>query len=94
MSKQSFQVAVTKFVSVEFDTEKLDAEFWGEFNDTITDRGGPDIEYLAEHVAWNFVQGDAQFIEGIGPLANMNVKVSEIDSEVDVISHPTAAQAQ
>lgn len=85
MAKRVFKVSVTKFVSVEFDTDKLNDEFWREFNETIYDRGGPDIEYLAEHVAWNFVQGDDRFIEGIGPLDEMNVSVREIDSEVDVL---------
>lgn len=81
---KSFEVSVTKIISVRFDTEKLDDEFWTDFNTSITDRGGPDIEYLAEHAAWNFVQGDTRFIEGIGDLREMNIIIDEIDREVEV----------
>ena len=84
MATKHFTVSVTKVIAVEFDTEKLDDEFWDEFNSTIQDRGGPDIEYLAEHAAWNFVQGSEDFIEGIGPLDEMNIRLREIDSDVAV----------
>lgn len=82
MSKQCFDVAVTKTIRVELDTAKLDAEFWNEFNTIITDRGGPDNEYLAEHIGWNFVQGDEKFVEGVGLLSEMNITAREIESEV------------
>lgn len=88
MSKQFFLVAVTKVITVEFDDTKLDAEFWDEFNSTIQDRGGPDIEYLAEHAAWNFVQGSEDFIEGIGSLDEMNITIREIDSDVRLEAQP------
>lgn len=84
MGKKRFEVSVTKTLSVEFDTDKLDDEFWRDFNSSISDRGGPDLEYLAEHAAWNFVQGEERFIEGIGPLDEMGVKIREIDSDVEV----------
>lgn len=81
MSK--FKVEVTKYITVSFDDSKLDDQFWEEFNSTISDRGGPDLYYLAEHAAWNFVQGDSEFIEGIGPLKEMNISISETGSDVD-----------
>jgi hypothetical protein len=84
MATRSFKVSVTKVLTVTFDEAKLDDQFWREFNESITDRGGPDIEYLAEHAGWNHVQGDTQFIEGIGPLKEMGVQISEVDSEVEV----------
>ena len=66
----------------DLDTDKLDADFWEEFNSMITDRGGPDNEYLAEHIAWNFVQGDDEFVEGVGDLKEMNISVAEAGSDV------------
>lgn len=84
MAKRRFEVSVTKILTVEFDTVKLDDEFWEDFNGSITDRGGPDIEYLAEHAGWNFVQGAENFIEGIGSLGDMNVVIREIGSNVEV----------
>lgn len=84
MTKQRFEVSVTKILTVEFDVSKLDDEFWEEFNGSISDRGGPDVEYLAKHAGWNFVQGDEDFIEGIGSLDDMNVVIREIDSNVEV----------
>lgn len=83
-TKLFFRVAVTKVIAVELDPEKLDAEFWDEFNETITDRGGPDDAYLAKHIAWNFVQGGTDFVEGVGPLSEMNVTAREIDSDVTI----------
>lgn len=83
--KKSFEVSVKKIIKVEFDVAKLDDEFWREFNETIDDRGGPDIDYLAEHAAWNFVQGEDRFIEGIGDLKEMGVEISEIDSDVEIV---------
>jgi len=80
--KQTFSVAVTKYIDVTLDTDKLDADFWEEFNSMITDRGGPDNEYLAEHIAWNFVQGDDEFVEGVGDLKEMNISVAEAGSDV------------
>ncbi|KAB2693362.1 hypothetical protein [Brucella intermedia] len=80
--KQKFSVAVTKYIDVTLDTDKLDADFWEEFNSMITDRGGPDNEYLAEHIAWNFVQGDDEFVEGVGDLKEMNISVAEAGSDV------------
>lgn len=87
MGKKTFVVAVTKIVQVEFDTDKLNTEFWHDFNTSISDRGGPDLEYLAEHAAWNFVQGEERFIEGIGPLNEMNIKITETDSDISVEPH-------
>lgn len=84
--KKRFAVIVTKWLSVEFDTEKMDAEFWKDFNESISDRGGEDYEYLAEHAAWNFAQGEEMFIEGIGDLREMGVVIRENDSEVEVES--------
>lgn len=80
--KKKFSVAVTKYIDVTLDTDKLDADFWEEFNSMITDRGGPDNEYLAEHIAWNFVQGDDEFVEGVGDLKEMNISVAEAGSDV------------
>lgn len=82
MSKQAFQVAVTKVLSVVFDTDKLDADFWADFHASITD--GADIDDLAKHAAWNYVQGYDDFIEGIGDLKEMNVVIREIDSDVEI----------
>lgn len=84
MSKKRFEVVVTKYVSVEFETDNFDEEFWNDFNTSISDRGGEDYTYLAEHAAWNFVQGEETFIEGIGDLGEMGVRMREVDSEVDV----------
>jgi len=84
MSKLTFNVRVTKVIEVTFETDYLTDEFWDDFNSSISDRGGPDPEYLAEHAAWNFVQGDERFIEGIGPLKEMEIVIRETDSEVDV----------
>jgi len=84
MAEKTFRVAVTKYLEVRLNTEKLDAEFWHDFNTSITDRGGEDFEYLAEHAAWNYVQGDTVFIEGIGPLDEMHVFIAEVDSDVTV----------
>lgn len=86
MSKQTFRVSVTKIVSVEFDTDKLDAEFWHDFHTSITE--GADIDDLAKHAAWNFVQGAYDFNEGIGDLREMNVVIREIDSEVEIEDRP------
>lgn len=88
MMKQSFRITVTKIIVVDLDTDKLDTEFWREFNETITDRGGPDNEYLAEHIAWNYVQGSDDFVEGVGPLKEMNIAVREVDSDVEVEDRP------
>ena len=85
--KQKFSVAVTKYIDVTLDTDKLDADFWEEFNSMITDRGGPDNEYLAEHIAWNFVQGDYEFVEGVGDLKEMNISVAEAGSDVSSEVH-------
>jgi len=84
MTKKKFRVNVTKTIEVEFDLAKLDDEFWNDFNTSIYDRGGPDIDYLAEHAAWNYVQGDTDFIEGIGPLKEMNITIAEVDSDVTI----------
>lgn len=86
--KQKFSVAVTKYIDVTLDTDKLDADFWEEFNSMITDRGGPDNEYLAEHIAWNFVQGDDEFVEGVGDLKEMNISVAEAGSDVSSAVQP------
>lgn len=85
MATKTYRVAVTKVIAVTLDLDKLDAEFWHDFNTGISDRGGPDTDYLAKHAAWNFVQGDTEFIEGIGPLKEMNVKISEVDSETEIM---------
>lgn len=84
MSKVSYNVRVTKVIEVTFETEYLTTEFWSDFNSSISDRGGPDTYYLAEHAAWNYVQGEDDFIEGIGDLKKMGVELREIDSELDV----------
>jgi hypothetical protein len=84
MTKKRFEVSVTKIVLVEFETDNFDEEFWEDFNTSISDRGGEDFTYLAEHAAWNFVQGEETFIEGIGDLKEMGVKLAEIDNEIDV----------
>ncbi|MEN5297508.1 hypothetical protein ABE530_04025 [Brucella sp. TWI559] len=86
--KQKYFVAVTKYIDVTLDTDKLDADFWNEFNSLITDRGGPDNEYLAEHVAWNVVQGYDDFVEGVGDLKEMNITTSETGSDVSVEARP------
>ncbi len=86
--KQKYSVAVTKYIDVTLDTDKLDADFWNEFNSLITDRGGPDNEYLAEHVAWNVVQGYDDFVEGVGDLKEMNITASETGSDVSVEVRP------
>lgn len=83
MTKKIYDVSVTKIIRVELDEGKLDAEFWDEFNETIADRGGPDDAYLAKHIAWNFVQGDTDFVEGVGPLSEMNIKAREIDADME-----------
>lgn len=80
--KKKFQVAVTKIVEVEIDTEKLDAAFYHDFHTSITD--GADEEDIVRHIAWNYVQGDDRFIEGIGDLKEMNVAITEVDSDVDI----------
>ncbi len=79
-----YTVAVTKYIDVVLDPEKLDAEFWEEFNSTITDRGGPDNKYLAKHIAWNIVQGEDVFVEGVGDLKEMNISAVENGSDVSV----------
>lgn len=84
MSSLTYHVAVTKIIEVTLDTDKLDAEFWDEFNSSITDRGGPDNDYIAEHIAWNYVQGAEDFVEGVGPLKEMNITVREVDSDVEI----------
>ena len=86
--KQKYSVAVTKYIDVTLDTDKLDADFWKEFNSLITDRGGPDNEYLAEHVAWNVVQGYDDFVEGVGDLKEMNITTSETGSDASVEARP------
>lgn len=83
MAIQKFKFAVTKFVEVTIDTDNFDEEFWNDFNSSITDRGGEDFEYLAEHIAWNHVQGDTVFVEGVGNLLEMGVKSREYDSDVE-----------
>lgn len=85
MNARTYRVAVTKFISVTLDMDKLDAEFWRDFNSSIDDRGGPDPDYLAEHAAWNFVQGDDDFIEGIGPLDEMNITIREVGNEAEIL---------
>ncbi|MFC3206824.1 hypothetical protein [Aquamicrobium soli] len=84
MSKQTYRVAVTKIIEVTLDLAKLDAEFWDEFNSSITDRGGPDLDYIAEHIAWNYAQGAEDFVEGVGPLKEMNITVHEVDGDVEI----------
>lgn len=74
---------VVKLIEVTIDEGKLDAEFWEDFNNSITDRGGPDPDYIGEHVAWNYVQGAYYFVEGVGNLAEMNIQVREVDGWVD-----------
>lgn len=86
--KQKYSVAVTKYIDVTLDTDKLDDDFWKEFNSLITDRGGPDNEYLAEHVAWNVVQGYDDFVEGVGDLKEMSITASETGSDVSVEARP------
>lgn len=80
--KKKFQVAVTKIVEVEIDTDKLDEEFYTDFHTSITD--GADEADIVRHIAWNYVQGDDRFIEGIGDLKQMNVVVTDVDSDVDI----------
>ena len=84
MTRKAYRVFVTKTIEVSFDMDKLDDEFWSDFNSSIDDRGGPDPEYLAEHAAWNYAQGDHDFIEGIGDLTEMGVRITETDSDVEV----------
>lgn len=84
--KKSFEVAITKTLRVEFDSTKLTDEFWRDFNEMISDRGGPDIEYLAEHVGWNYVQGYEKFIEGIGEIKEMGISIEERSDGVEVQS--------
>lgn len=86
--RKTYRVTVTKTVEVTFDMAKLDDEFWADFNSSITDRGGPDVEYLAEHAAWNFVQGEDQFIEGIGDLKEMGVVIRDVDSDIEAEAQP------
>lgn len=82
--KKNYRVSVTKTLRIEFDLAKLDDQFWNEFNSSIDDRGGPDVDYLAEHVAWNYVQGDTLFVEGIGDLKEMGVRVIEDTNDVEI----------
>lgn len=84
MAKDAYRVVVTKIIEVRLDRGKFGDEFWEEFNETIDDIGGQDFDYLAEHIAWNYVQGDDDFVEGVGPLKEMDVKVSEIGSNVEI----------
>lgn len=86
MSRKTYRVFVTKTIEVSFDMDKLDDEFWSDFNSSINDRGGADPEYLAEHAAWNYSQGDHDFIEGIGDLTEMGIRIAETDSDVEVES--------
>lgn len=84
MTKRTFQIAVTKFLQVEVETDKLDAEFFADFQQSITHYDT--VEQIAEHVAWGYVQGAEYFVEGVGDLKEMNIRVNEVDSYVELQS--------
>jgi hypothetical protein len=67
------------------DRSKFDDTFWREFNENMVDRGGPDFEYLAQHIAWNVSQGSLSFVEGVGDLREMGVTVTWGDGGANVL---------
>jgi hypothetical protein len=85
MAKRKYSVDVVTTYRVEIDDEKIDADFWREFSETITDTGGPDLDYLVEHIAWNVSRGEWRFVEGVGDLKEMNITCDESDCEVTAL---------
>lgn len=85
-------VEVTRTIEVSMDRSKFDDDFWREFNESMVDRGGPDFEYLAQHIAWNVAQGSGSFVEGVGDLREMGVTVTWRDGGTEISNSPTQEQ--
>ena len=84
MAKKNFRVDVIQTYEVELDEDKLTEDFWKEFAYVISAGTEGDLEYLAEHVAWNYCIGERGFVEGIGLLDEMNIKILEVSSDVEI----------
>jgi hypothetical protein len=91
MRRMVFDVVQT--IEVVIDESKMGAEFWDDFNKSITDRGGPDPDYICEHIAWNYAMGAERFVEGVGDLKEMNVRVREIESFIETADALSAREA-
>ena len=76
-----YQIAVTKIIEVTIPDGVITSEFLEEFSGSIS---YADTEReIAEHIAWNDVQGAGDFVEGVGPLKEQGIIVSEVDSYVE-----------
>lgn len=98
---RTFTVDVTQTIEVTLDDTKFTPEFFKEYNESITYRGGDDgdIEWAlrnhAEHLAWVHATGvealdyvtpsAAAFVEGYGPASDMGIKAREIATETEVL---------
>jgi len=99
MPKQTITVEVVHKVKVTLDTEKLTQDFCDQFNETINYFGDADddlnevVEEHAKHLATLYSNGaiydipgstqDQQFVEGYGPLGEMNISIEGDVSEIN-----------
>ncbi|NVJ90857.1 MAG: hypothetical protein HWE34_04325 [Methylocystaceae bacterium] len=99
MPKQTVTVDVVHTVKVTLDTDKLTQEFCDQFNETINYFGDADedmnevVEEHAKHLATLYSNGAIydipgstqakQFIEGYGPLGEMNISIEGEVTEIN-----------
>lgn len=95
---RTYHVVVTLDVEVTLDASKFTPEFFGEYNNSITYRGGDDgdIEWAlknhAEHLAWVHATGvedlesRVAFVEGYGPASDMGIRAIVTDADSTVSS--------
>lgn len=79
-------IEVTQRIEVTIDETKFDAEFFEQFNESITDYGD-DLNEHVRHLAVLYTRGfadDHMFIEGYGPAKEMGIKFNVIE-EYDTI---------
>lgn len=86
MSKKYFRIDVIQTNVIELDEDKLTDEFWDEFTTNIARCTKGNLDYLAEHIAWNHcIRGETGFVEGVGNLDEMNIKISYGGDELEII---------
>lgn len=81
-SERTFEVTITKTVTVRMSDEALSHEALREFGQTIFEVGGPDE--LMEHVARQVAQHDDHFVEGVGPASAWDDKAPVRYSVTDI----------
>lgn len=84
---KTYEVEITRIVSVTIDETKFTDEFLEEFSNYISS-DIDDIDSHVEHLAWSFAMGRVdhdQFIEGYGPAKDFGIKFREVDDWVSEV---------